>query len=247
MQIGDELVEPAQEVRVLVGDRVPDGVGDVDRRRPLIDRDLADLGRELELGSRGIHGRELDVVRVLLGVRHRGSRLALDVLSGGLQLVLDMDVRGRDEGVDPRPGGVADRTPGGVDVGHVGPGQAGDHRAFDRPGNGLHGLEIARRGDREAGLDHVDPEAGQLRGQLSSFSCGLSEIPGDCSPSRRVVSKISTRLGSTGLVMALRPSGSNLASSRCWFRGYVRPPARYSPRGGGEEVEGRGRTPSPQA
>src|SRR6185503_3809717 len=29
---------------------------------------------------------------------------------------------------------------------------------------------------------------------ISSFSCLLSEIPGDCSPSRRVVSKIFTRL-----------------------------------------------------
>src|SRR5437763_438453 len=36
---------------------------------------------------------------------------------------------------------------------------------------------------------------------ISSFSCVLSEIPGDCSPSRRVVSKISTRSGSSGLVM----------------------------------------------
>src|ERR1019366_5618394 len=54
-------------------------------------------------------------------------------------------------------------------------------------------------------------------------------MPGDCSPSRRGVSKISTRFGSSGLVMPQLPSGSNLASSRCWFRGYVRPPTRYSP------------------
>src|SRR6266566_169260 len=41
---------------------------------------------------------------------------------------------------------------------------------------------------------------------ISSFSCRFSEIPGDCSPSRRVVSKISTRSASrrcsVGVVMS---------------------------------------------
>ncbi len=66
---------------------------------------------------------------------------------------------------------------------------------------------------------------------ISSFSDALSEMPGDCSPSRSVVSKISTRLGSSGVVMSLLG-----LESRCFFsvlvRGYVRPPARYSPRRG---------------
>ncbi len=38
---------------------------------------------------------------------------------------------------------------------------------------------------------------------ISSFSVALSEMPGDCSPSRSVVSKISTRFGS-GSVMVPR-------------------------------------------
>ena len=32
----------------------------------------------------------------------------------------------------------------------------GDHRAVDAPGDRLYGLEVAGRGDREAGFDHVD-------------------------------------------------------------------------------------------
>ena len=43
--------------------------------------------------ARGVHRRELDVVQVLLGVRHRRARLPLDVLARGLQLVHDVDVR----------------------------------------------------------------------------------------------------------------------------------------------------------
>ena len=102
VQSGDELVEAAQERRVLVRHRVADGVGDVDRRRALVDRDLADLGGELEVGARRVHRRELDVLAVLAGVRDGRARLPLDVLARGLQLVLDVDVRGGDEGVDPR-------------------------------------------------------------------------------------------------------------------------------------------------
>ena len=62
--------------------------------------------------------------------------------------------------------GVADRPPGGVDVGLVGAGEAADHRALDRARDLLHGLEVAGRGDREAGLDHVDPQPRQLLGDL---------------------------------------------------------------------------------
>ena len=124
--------------------RVADRVGDVDRGRALVDRDLAHLGGELEVGPGRVHRRELDVVDVLLGVGDRRPRLALDVLARGLQLVLDVDVRGRDERVDPRPRGVLDRVLGGVDVGHVGAGQPGDDRTVDGPGDRLHGLEVAR-------------------------------------------------------------------------------------------------------
>ena len=100
------------------------------------------------------------------GLRHRGAGQALDVLARGLQLVLDVDVRGRDEGVDARALGVAHRLPGAVDVGGVGTRQAGDHGSMDLAGDRLHGLEVAGRGDREARLDDVDAQARELVGDL---------------------------------------------------------------------------------
>ena len=57
-----QLVQLAQEGRVLVRHRVADGVGDVDRRGALVDRDLHHLGGELDVGAGGVHRRELDVV-----------------------------------------------------------------------------------------------------------------------------------------------------------------------------------------
>ena len=64
------------------------------------------------------------------------------------------------------PRGVLDRVPGGVDVGLVGAREAADHRALDLAGDRLHRLEVAGRGDREAGLDHVHAEPGELLGDL---------------------------------------------------------------------------------
>ncbi len=64
--------------------------------------------------------------------------------------------------MDPRALGVLDRVPGGVDVGLVRAGEAADHGPFDLAGDRLDRLEVAGRGDREAGLDHVDAEAREL-------------------------------------------------------------------------------------
>src|SRR4051795_2487468 len=72
---------------------------------------------------------------------------------------------------------------------------------------------------------------------ISSFSCVFREMPGDCSPSRSVVSNSSTRLGSMSSLLLL---GSNVASPD-WFAAQ-RPPRVIPPEGGGGEVEGRART-----
>ena len=165
-QAGDEPVELLEVADVLLRGRVADRVGDVDDVGALGDRDRADLGGELDVGAGRVHRRELDVVAVRLRQRHRGLGLALDVVSRRLELVLDVDVRGRDERVDPRARRVLDRAPGGVDVRLVGARQPADHRALDVAGDLLDRLEVAGRGDREARLDHVDAEPCELLGDL---------------------------------------------------------------------------------
>src|ERR1044072_1309397 len=64
---------------------------------------------------------------------------------------------------------------------------------------------------------------------ISTFSAVFSEIPGDCSPSRSVVSKMWTRFASDSVLMVLPPSPAfpnDLVSRGC------RAAQRYSPRGG---------------
>ena len=157
-----QLVQAAEERGVLLRRRVADGVGDVDRRRALVERDLHHLGGELDVGARRVHRRELDVGDERARVRDRRARLALDVLARGLELVLDVDVRRRDERVDPRSLRVAHRLGGALDVGRMSARKAGDHGAVHLARDRPHRLEVARRGDREAGLDHVDAQPREL-------------------------------------------------------------------------------------
>ena len=113
--------------------------------------------------------------------------------------MLDVNVGGRQEGVDSRSLAVANGLPCTIDVGAVGTSQAADDGALDFSGDLLDRVEVARRGDREAGLDDVDAEARQLLGDLELLG-SVQRVPGDCSPSRRVVSNSRTRFGSSGKV-----------------------------------------------
>ena len=90
-----------------------------------------------------------------------------------------------------------DRLPGAVDVAFIAPCQAADRRAGDLGGDGPDRLEVADRSDGKPRLDDVDPQGGERRA-ISSFSAMFMLAPGDCSPSRNVVSKIRTRLASDG-------------------------------------------------
>ena len=130
-----------------------------------------------------------------------------------------------------------------VDVGHVGARQAGDHRTLDLARDRLHGLEVARRGDREAGLDHVDAEPRELLGDLEL----LLRVQRDARrllavAQRRVEDQYSVGVFRLGHVTPL--CLSILASSRCWFAATCGRRRAIPPEGGGEEVEGRGGVPS---
>ena len=80
-----------------------------------------------------------------------------------------MKVGGCDERVDAGFFGVLDRAPTSVDVAFDAPGQPGDFGSPNFAGDGLDGLKIAGARYREAGLDDIDPQFGQLMGGLTLF------------------------------------------------------------------------------
>jgi len=92
-----------------------------------------------------------------------------------------VDLAGGDEGVNPRAARVPDGFPRGVDVLPVAPREAADDghvavlpegRVPDLDGDGAHGVQVVGGGCREAGLDDVDAEAGELAGDDELLGAG---------------------------------------------------------------------------
>ena len=109
------------------------------------------------LGTRAVFSRPFDIVDQLARMGDAGYDGVVNLLRLHLQLVLHMERRSRDEGVDALARGGAQRLGGAVDVGAGGAGESGDDRVLDLAGNGLDRFEIAVRGHRKSGLhDDVD-------------------------------------------------------------------------------------------
>jgi hypothetical protein len=88
----------------------------------------------------------------------------MHLLGVELELVLAVERRGADEGVDALALRGLERFGGTVDVTLCGTGEAADDTSADTLRDLVDGAEIALGGDREAGLDHVDAHAFQHLG-----------------------------------------------------------------------------------
>src|SRR5438093_743967 len=114
--------------------------------------------------------RHHDLLAVRPRVTDRVDRCPEHLGAGLPQLVLQVDVGGRDERVDARLTCVLHRFPAAVDVGQADAREAADRRRVVQgahlAGHRAGGLEVLVRRDREAGLDDVDLEPGQLPGHL---------------------------------------------------------------------------------
>ncbi len=152
---------------VLVRRRVADRVGQVDRGGAGPDRRLDAAAEVVDRGAGRIHRRPFDVVDEVARLGH-GRRDDFEHLLLGLaHLVREMDRRGRDEGVDAglararaplrRPGRCRRRWRGR---------DRRRWRSSSRSAISRDGLEIAVRGDREAGLDDVDAHRVEKLGDL---------------------------------------------------------------------------------
>src|SRR5216117_1038890 len=124
----DLLADPGDALAPLARDRVADGVGNVDRLRPRLDHRRQHVAHVVEVRARGVLGRELDVLAVALRVPHGVDRRLQHFGPGLPQLVLQVDVGGRDEGVDPGLPRILHRLPTAVDVRQPHAREAADRR-----------------------------------------------------------------------------------------------------------------------
>ena len=139
------LLDLADEVAELLRDRVADGVGDVDGRRPGVDAFGEHAVDVRGLRARRVHRRELHVVAVLLRPSHHRPRHLQHALLVALELVHDVDVRAREEDVDARVLRVLHCFPAGVHVARHRPGQPRDRGASNLLRDLGDGIEISWR------------------------------------------------------------------------------------------------------
>ena len=163
-----------------------------DRRGPGGDGRLDHLAEEIGLGPGGVLGRELDVRAIARRPPHARHRLANDLVLVHLQLVLAMDGAGGQEDVDPRPLGRTHGFPSAVDVFVAAAGQPANRRPADRLGD----LATASKSPGEAmgkPASITSTPNSTSAWAISIFSARFMLAPGDCSPSRSVVSKMMIR------------------------------------------------------
>ena len=140
-----------------------DGVGDVHRRRAGIDGRLADLDEEIRLGAGSILRRKLDVGDEFAGALHAidGELDDLALCLAEFELAVQLG-RGEEDMDASLFAGRRDGLAGRLNVPWHTAGEAGDGRSLDFPGDGVDGGEVALADHREAALDHVHLQPGEL-------------------------------------------------------------------------------------
>ncbi len=158
------------KAREFLRNRVANGIRDVDDRRARIDRRRENPAEEIRLAARRIFCGKLDIAAVVLCVAHRGCGSLDDLFRSHAELVLHVNGRSRDEGVNARALCLADRFPGGVDILFERSGKGGDAHIFHRAGNFPHCGCVAGARCRKPGLHDIDPELFELTRNLELFS-----------------------------------------------------------------------------
>ena len=156
IDVGNAVDQHLDQRSILVGNGVADRVGDVDRARAGLDRRFDRAAEEIMIGARSVLGRPFHVVDEAPRIGDAFDHRLQHLLRRFLELVLHVQRRGRNEGMDAAIGGGAQRLDAAVDVGPRGAGQPGHLGDLERFGDRLDRLEVAVRGDREASLDDVD-------------------------------------------------------------------------------------------
>jgi len=107
--------------------------------------------------------------------------------------MLKVNIRSGDEGMYPSRLGRLDGLGGPVDIVEFSSGKASDRGPFDLRRNHSDGFKVTDRRDGKSGFYISTPSLTSWRATWS-FSSTFIDAPGDCSPSRRVVSNILTIL-----------------------------------------------------
>src|SRR6185312_11797335 len=114
--IAEGFDDAADQLAVLIGRGVADGIRDVDGAGSGGDYGAGDLFEIFGVGAGSVFGGEFDVIDVVAGELDGGDGGVEDFLARLLELVLQMDVAGGEEGVDAGAFGFLEGAGGALDV-----------------------------------------------------------------------------------------------------------------------------------
>ena len=142
--------------------RIPDRIGDIDRRSATGDRGLHDTAQKIDPGTARVFRRKLHIAaqpsRKFDAYTDHGEH----VIFGFTEFFLDVDRRCTDKGMNARPLSRLYRLCTGNDVLFNEARKSADHRAPYLARNGRYRFEIARRRYGKSRFDHVDLEPFKL-------------------------------------------------------------------------------------
>ena len=166
LELGASFAHIPDERSVLGRQQVADCVRKVDRGSSGLDGGAADGGDERGIGSGRVLAGELDLVHARAGPPDRGRRVGDDLVRPRPKLLLHVQRAGRKEDVDAGARRIRERSRRGLDIRRARAAERGDRDVLCRARNSAHAFEVAGRGGREAGLDHVDAEPLELLADL---------------------------------------------------------------------------------
>ena len=171
-RISQSLDDPRDQSAILFGDRKPYRVRKIHGPGAGSDYRARYLLQVIRIGPGGIFGRKFHVIAVFASEPHRGHGFVQNLLARFLQLVLQVNVAGGDEGMDARAPRVLERIGRRQDVAAVGSGQRrhAHPRKFAR--HRVHRFRIALRGDRKPGFENIHAQLHQLGRHAEFFRHG---------------------------------------------------------------------------
>ena len=116
MHIGNHLEDLAEHLAVFPGNGKARRIGKIHRCGAGVDGGFNDLRQVMNVGSCGILGGKLDRIRILARELHRFHRPSKYLITGHMELMLQVNIGGGDKDVNARPFGGANGFRTGFDI-----------------------------------------------------------------------------------------------------------------------------------
>ncbi len=163
------LAQVAEQLPEFVGHRVADRIRDVDGGRAGLDRRLDHLRQEVQLGTRGILGRELHVLAQLARDLHAFDCPPHDLLLRHVQLELPVDGAGGEEHVQSPARGGGEGAGREFDVLARAARETGNDGTLHLSRDRLDRLPVAAGCRWKPGLDDIDAQLAERTGDAQLF------------------------------------------------------------------------------